>query len=676
MVETALILLSHCHVPWGSADEEFELAYTERARPFITALYRWPAVPAVVHYSGVFLEWLNARHPEFISLLEELVGRKQVEMLGGGYYEPAFTLIPHADRISQIELQTTLVRKLFGKRPRGCFLAEFLWDPSLVGVLNTCGMDYVFLGADQFRAAGLSGVALETPVMTEDQGRVLTVLPTSDRDELVSLFTHPSELVRSLQRSALDEGERVICFQPETFLPKDSPLNSREKLLDSFFSFIGQSHEGLGLHTSQRVVRGTGDSRSLRKRVYFPNSAQPNLMYWALDVDQRKHWDEVYRHTRREQRRMGDFSPTGAYPRQFLMRYEESANMYAKMNYVHLLVNQLRGDKSRKKTAREELLKSQGLGTFVHVESGGVYSNRLRKAVYRAQIMAERITRQKGAFSPCVMVQDFRLDGHNDYLFLGNELNIYVKPKGGAIFELDHLPKQWNYLDTMSRYIEPYLDATAVCDRVSRSGFTDFFLPPDYRFGDVPDADPARVRIAASELYEELEIDRTKQVVALRLPARKRGPFASVEMVKTYSLCKNTLTVRYSLLNTGAGVERFNFMPRTDLSLADEERAVVRVLRGDGEKTAVSPRGEVFGAQSCILEDSAHDLAITLGAERPLDWWLYPLKTRCRLNGVVGEYYQSTSIAPLVPVVLAPGESWSTTFTLAFSKLESDKNRH
>ncbi len=676
MVETALVLLSHCHVPWGSTDEEFERAYADRARPFITALYRWPAVFAVVHYSGAFLEWLNARHPEFISLLEELVGRKQVEMLGGGYYEPAFTLIPQADRISQIELQTTLVRKLFGKRPRGCFLPESLWDPSLVGALNTCGIDYVFLGADQFRSAGLKGHVLETPVTTEDQGRVVTVLPTSDREELTSIFTHPSELVRGIQRSALDHGERVICFHPESFLPRDSSINSREKLLDGFFSFICEPHEGISLQTAQRVVRGSAESRCERQRVYFPNSAHALLMYWALDTEQRKHWDEGYRHTRREQRRMGEFSPTGAYPRQFLTRYEESANMYAKMNYVHLLVNQLRGDKSRKKTAREELLKSQGLGAFIHVESGGIYSNRLRKAVYRAQIMAEKITRQKGSFAPCLMVQDFRLDGFNDYLFLGNELNVYVKPKGGTIFELDHLPKQWNYLDTMARHGEPYLDATAVLDRVPRSGFMDFFLPPDYRFGDAPDADPSRGRVGASELYEELEVDRTKQLVALRLQARKKGPFAHVEMVKTYSLCKNVLTVKYSLLNTGDGVERFNFMPRTDLSLADEERAAIFSLQADGQRVPLSPRGEVFGAQTCILEDSAHDLAIALAADRPLDWWLYPLKTRCRLNGVVGEYYQSTSIAPLVPVVLAPGESWSTTFTLSFSKLESDKKRH
>jgi alpha-mannosidase len=56
-----------------------------------------------LHYSGVLLEWLEERHPEFFDQLRELCGRGQVELLGGGYYEPILLSIP-IETISQSEL--------------------------------------------------------------------------------------------------------------------------------------------------------------------------------------------------------------------------------------------------------------------------------------------------------------------------------------------------------------------------------------------------------------------------------------------------------------------------------------------------------------------------------------------------------------------------------------------
>jgi len=39
--------------------------------------------------------------------------------------------------------------------------------------------------------------------------------------------------------------------------------------------------------------------------------------------------------------------------------------------YTHILINQLRGDKYRKRTAREELWKAQGCDGFWHIGDGG-----------------------------------------------------------------------------------------------------------------------------------------------------------------------------------------------------------------------------------------------------------------------------------------------------------------
>ena len=52
-------------------------------------------------------------------LINDMVKRKQLELLGGGFYDPILPVIPNSDRSGQIEALTTYLRKHFGKRPRG-----------------------------------------------------------------------------------------------------------------------------------------------------------------------------------------------------------------------------------------------------------------------------------------------------------------------------------------------------------------------------------------------------------------------------------------------------------------------------------------------------------------------------------------------------------------------------
>ncbi|MEJ5189398.1 MAG: alpha-amylase, partial [Breznakiellaceae bacterium] len=82
-----VFVCSHNHVPYGASHDIYENNYIQNIKPFITALYRYPRVPALLHYSGPVYEYLLQEHGEFFMLLEELVNRKQVEILGGGYYE-------------------------------------------------------------------------------------------------------------------------------------------------------------------------------------------------------------------------------------------------------------------------------------------------------------------------------------------------------------------------------------------------------------------------------------------------------------------------------------------------------------------------------------------------------------------------------------------------------------
>ncbi|MDP3177532.1 MAG: hypothetical protein Q8M76_06485, partial [Spirochaetaceae bacterium] len=88
MQKNHVIIGTYNHLPNGAEEFTFEDTYQICWRPFLSVLYRFPEMPACLHYSGTVLRWLELRHPEFIMLLEEMVLRKQIELLGGGFFSP------------------------------------------------------------------------------------------------------------------------------------------------------------------------------------------------------------------------------------------------------------------------------------------------------------------------------------------------------------------------------------------------------------------------------------------------------------------------------------------------------------------------------------------------------------------------------------------------------------
>ena len=62
------------------------------------------------------LEWLQAEQPAFIGRLRRLVERDQVEILGGGLFEPVLVSLPERDRIAQLVRMGKITRGLAEQR--------------------------------------------------------------------------------------------------------------------------------------------------------------------------------------------------------------------------------------------------------------------------------------------------------------------------------------------------------------------------------------------------------------------------------------------------------------------------------------------------------------------------------------------------------------------------------
>jgi hypothetical protein len=636
-----LIIGSHNHIPYGTGDDKIERFYSKKLKPFITALNKFPKIQAVLHHSGFLLQWLEKSHSAYLSLIEDLVARKQVELLGGAFYEPLLPLLPLTDKLGQIEMMTTYIRKEFGKRPPGCWLPALAWDQSLTGILHNSGIGYTFLREEQFVRAGLSGEALYTPHITEDQGKIITVFPISSR--LTRNFTSGklSHTVEQLAREIPSGGRRIVSVFPEQWSLKSGDVQETEESLFRLFEELSQCESFADFDTPAKLCK---DRQGLSK-AYFPDSLE------GEPADDSSGEDGGYQI---------DF-----YPRQFLITYPEANGIYAKMMFTHVLINQLRGDKSRKRSARESLWKAQGLDSFYRRPGGGIYLNTVRNAAYRALLGAEKITREKGVFIPSLMTLDFDLDGEDEYLFQDEYINCYVKPLGAGIFELDYLPKTWNYLATLEIRKE-----SAASGRF-RTGFADFLapsgFPPEALAAGRPPGFPGRCCVL--ERYEVLAADKARRQACFRLPPNTALPLGSVEIEKTYHLKKDSLSVAYLLTNRSDKVIRFNFVPRLDLSFPGEGESHQRILKSGGEaKDALSgAEGTIPNTSGVEFRDLKNEVTLTLESDRNFDAIIRSVRVSCPVYGRDVSLYQSTCILPVNAVVLQGEASWKTEYRLKFS---------
>jgi len=611
-----LVLGSHAHVPYGAETSEFEKVYTSLLRPFVSGLYKYPQIQAALHYSGVLLHWIERSHPELLMLIEDMVARKQVEILGGGFYEPLLPIIPLQDKIGQIELLTTYLRKQFGKRPQGCWIPAFAWEQGLVSPLAACGMNFTFLGEKQF---ALAGGKEHTPCICEDQGKIITVFPVLQPPETAFAGKGISALLSDLLENRHKRRSKETAFAVAIFPVKVSAgkHESTENAWGHFFEELSRCESYAETATPGKLIKGFNGLQKL----YIPDSSDT-----------------------------ADRMP----PRRFIIAHPEAGGIHAKMVFTNVLINQLRGDKSRKLSAHEELWKAQGGDLFRFTGARGLHNHSLRNAAYSALLGAEQVSREKSKFVPSLIPFDFNMDGAQEWLFQDTRINCYVQSTGGGIFELDYLPKTWNYLDTCG----------------GRSAFADRLLPSAIKAENLVCGAIDGARLCRDESYEPVELDKVRRKLRLLLRRSSSTPFGTIEIEKTYSIKKDTVSSGYIFTNCGTAKESFQFAPEIDLALPGEGETFTRFFACKAAQADTALTHPLLRAADGLkIHDIKNEVQITLAANRPFDGKISPVRIFDDMSGGAhgAELYQAFCIMPLVPVSLEPGEKWEIEFTLRFS---------
>lgn len=426
-------------------------------------------------------------------IIEEMVSRKQIEILGGGYYSPFFPLLPPADRVGQIELLTTQIRKNFGKRPRGTWLEASAWEPSLVSSLTSCGMEYVLLDRKLIASSGFPGIDGTSPVTVEECGKTITAVPLEYLDVNAAIQT-PADLVDryTVKNEAAEDRTVCVFFHPSVLAELLNPHHDTPSWMQVCMDSALARPETFNLAVPGKAVK--------RNRAYRKAFIQAGL---STRFAASKENTQSVKH--------------------MLYASRSVMNLYAKMMYVHILVNQLRGDKSRKKNAREELWKSQS-GLYYRPDAkddaGCEGVGKLRNRAYKHLLIAEKATRLRGVFSPSIVSFDFDMDGLKEYLCQLENLNMYVHLLGGKIFELDHFKTNRNFVDLCGDSGGLFLDHFFSRDELERL---------HTRSGSEEN------EVFAAKLYQDSGLDASRLEIQLRANGLF-GPFQQpIALRKLYS---------------------------------------------------------------------------------------------------------------------------------------------
>ncbi|MBN2618742.1 MAG: DUF1926 domain-containing protein [Spirochaetales bacterium] len=668
MKKVKLIFGTYNSQPPEEDNHVVERFYQDAYKTFLTAMYNSSSIKLTLHYSGALFEWIEIKHPEFISVLQEMVNSKQVELLSGGFYDPALTLLPVTDRVGQMEKLTTYIRKNFGKKPRGSFISECVWDASLVSSLKTCGFDYIFLNDYQFLSSGVLPENLAKPVNTEDQGKIVTVLPISTKLTSMFLKNDPKELIDYLRDQQHIDGAFSLIVRGEDLCNKSLSAPEIKAWIEKFNTLLEENSSWIETITPSRFLKQNQDDIDL---VYFPQLSVNGMSTKPLPLLCQTELSRLNRHLDA----LGDVSHwiNSGFFKQFLSRYIDSALIYSKMIYINLLSNQIKGDRSRKKTAKEELWRSQAHYVYWHGNHLGIYDKRLREKTYRFLIESEKTTREKGIFNSGVSHYDIDLDGKKETLYQGDVYNAYVSCKGGIIFELDFIKNSRNLLATVMRIEESYhrdLEFKTAFDTYPRKMFHDHFFAPDITPEQFNSHEYKECGNFIMYNYEYDSLNRENNSVALVAKGTVDNLTTAINLSihKKYKFNKKGLVISYIIENLDDLPIETIFSPEINLSLGDINGKTPPTYSSDKDHYSMSSITKCSGLSNLVIDDVSNSQKINFSFSMETNsFWTIPQYSHSLDNGEIKKFYQFTTLLPLWKIRLLPKKQWTLAVNLSLT---------
>ncbi|HSL76753.1 MAG TPA: alpha-amylase/4-alpha-glucanotransferase domain-containing protein [Candidatus Limnocylindrales bacterium] len=406
----SLALALHNHQPVGNFGWVFAEVFEKAYAPMVDALERHPQVRLSLHYTGPLLGWLIAERGDTVERLRALVERDQVEILGGGYFEPVLVALPERDRVGQLRRMGDELEALFGRRPRGAWLAERVWEPDLPTSLVAAGYDWTILDDAHFRAAAIPEDDLWGPYTTDDQGHLLRVFGTEQGLRYRIPFREVDDVIDYLRAHATEAGDRVGVMGDDGEKFGGWPTTwehcwGERQWVERFFTALEANADWLSTTTPSAWL----EDHAPVGRVYIPTGSYAEMGAWALPADEGLQFTRIL-HRAQEERLPEARWLRGASWRNFQVKYREVNDLHKRMLSISDAVAAMPEEPDRGR-ALVHLYQGQSNDAYWHGLFGGVYISHMRLATWEHLIGAEDLAEAATGSTVCAELRDIDLDG-------------------------------------------------------------------------------------------------------------------------------------------------------------------------------------------------------------------------------------------------------------------------
>lgn len=704
-----LILALHNHQPVGNFHWVFEEVCDKAYEPFLDIMERYPDIKLVLHYSGGLLEWIRDHRPSAFERIHGMVQKGQVELLGGGFYEPILVMLPKRDKLGQIRSYTQWLNIHMDAEVHGIWLAERVWEQSLVSLLREAGVEYTVVDDSHFRHAGLEEEELDGYFLTEDEGAILKIFPGSELLRYYIPFEHPERTIEYLRQFAQRRDDALLVYADdgEKFggWPKTYKHVYEDGWLERFLEALQKNKDWIRTTT----FRGAVEELPPRGKVYLPDASYREMMEWALPPGRIMEYEEVYNTLANQ--------PWGPMARRFLkggswrnfrVKYPEAYQMYARMLEVSRKVAGMDQSSEVYQQAQKELYRAQCNDSYWHGIFGGLYLPHLRSAVYQHLLKAESLCNSRPGVR--VEISDFDLDTREEYKLTNPLLSAYFKPdRGGHIYELDYKPKGLNLLSTLSRREEAYhkkilqgqVDTSIIpkaaediqsihdvafrieeelrerlhYDSYLKEGLIDHLLPSQTRLEECLQGRLQELGDSLTAPYQcQIEEKPGKVSLKLKHSCTFQGEKDSLLINKRIDLdsLEPSLNITYSLVNTAKREVVFTFGVEFNFYMSAGQSEGRYYFLDDKDKVGhLALEGSFSQKKKVSLVDESLGLRVSLEWNKAAELWLLPLTTVSQSESGFEKVYQGSTVLPLWRLSMRPGDQWDLQIIKGVEEIKS-----
>jgi len=663
------------HQPLGNFPWVFQDAYEKSYHPLLETISKYPEIKVNLHITGPLLLWLKDNQPEYLNLICDLYKRKQIEIVGGGFYEPILAILPEADRRKQIQMTIRWWESNYEITPHGFWLAERVWTPDLPLTLANSEVEFVFIDDYLFRMAGFSESETYFAYKTEFQGKTVNVFPINEQIRYLVPWREVKETIQYLEKARDANNEQIVVMISDAEKMGIWPAGDRTThdicYVKGYDGKQGWMHSFFEAIIAQKWIKPILISDYLKEYhprglIYLPTSSYDKMATWALPTPLRKRLEILHEKAKNEEVPFSEdikTFATGSFWQNFLVKYPQANIMHKRMLFCRNKMELIReilpdNEEHLLEPAWDYILASQSNDVFWHGLFGGVYYRFLRQTAHRnilqAEVLLDSIADKFDfTFSSC-KIEDVLLDGHSDGILENKNISCFISSlKGGSIFSLNLKDRYYNFSNVLKRQLEAYHteDVPAINDRFERWSFQDHFIQSvetpelyqDDQYIDVGNFANKKYNIV-KDINENISFIRNGNVII----KEKRIP---VKITKNYSLTSTVLKIEYNIeISDEIGDIKFYFAPEMNF-----------IGSSYPYKTSGSINGKKFD-----LEDITHQIdcelieirdeneieMVSLSIRLPfkVECIVFPLMSFPKSELGFEKQYQGTSIFPFIRI--------------------------